>query len=442
MQKITTTLLKWIVVGSLMMAPLFVFGGMPLSVATAQNVTAESLNAEIKRLRRDLRDLQQLMLQQSGNNDAVERIKSDVSGNVYEQMNTLDASMADMATRLEDIEGDSLEAKRKFEKLSKDLEFRLQQMSDKVTAVSETMAKGEKINTVSEDVQTLRQIINKQQELIKSQSEAIQRQTKALEDLNAKVQEAVTNSTTAMENSDKAITNSNQALANLEAVSKTTADVAKALKVKQTKAKAVAAKTEPKTEPKTKTEKAKTDGTKSTATAKTDKALDTAKKETPKQQPAQKVATKLPETKPVEGQSKDLKTKYDNSEAHYKKAVDLMSTDKLADAEVLFIEFIKQYPDDKSVDDAKYQYARLLVLRGQNASAGKLFTDIYENHPKSNRRPASLVELARLYEGAGNVNNACAILDVFNDQFASEKTTRTGKIATRLYKGYKCKKPS
>ena len=446
MHKITSTLFKWVMIGCLVIAPMAI---VPIAVmpttAWAQGVSAEALADDIKRLRRDLRDLQQLMLQKSGNNDAVERIKTDVSGSVYEQMNTLDATVGDVAKRLENIEGDSLGFNKKFEKLSKDLEFRLQQLSDQLGAVSEKVDKGEKVDAVSQDVVKLNEIVMNQQALIKSQAEALQRQTEAIEQLTAQVKTALENSNKAMSNSDTAVTNSNQALANLEAVSKTTADVAKALKVKQTKAKvAKATKTEPTakaTKPAQTPDANAGDKSKTDQVAKAD--TDKGTKKAPEKTAEKPKAPQEPlDTTKVAGRSADLQTQYDTPQAHYKKAVDFMSSDKLADAEVLFMEFINQYPNDESVDDAKYQYARLLMLRGQNASAGKLFTDIYENHPKSNRRPDSLVELARLYKGAGNVNNACAILQVFKDQFTEQKTSRSGRYATRLYKDYNCKKSS
>ena len=391
MKKLMMIVSKMIVAGTLVSTSVM----MPVNMANAQSVSNESLNNDIKRLRRDLRDLQQLILQKSGSNDAVNRIKSDVSSSVYEQMSGLENTTVDLASRLENIEGDSLQSKEKFEKLSTDLEFRLQQLSDQLKEISLQVEKAEKVQAVSNTVSDLQKRLLEQQSLIKKQADALNRQADFLQKLTVQV--------------NKSVENSAKALSSAEAAQKTSADVAKELEVQATKAKEV------------KVEKPTID---TSADIKVDEVVE----------------IKVPEeTKKVAGQSEDLKTKYDTAEAHYKAAVDAMSVDNLANAEALFVEFIKQYPGNTSIDDAKYQYGRLLALRGQNADAGQLFTDIYENYPKSNRRSSSLIELAKLYNGAGKVKNACGILDVFNDQFQGEKDTRDGKYVARLYKEYGCK---
>ena len=212
MKKITSTFYHYMVAVALLVTPMVV----PVSVASAQSVAAETLNADIKRLRRDLRDLQQLMFQKSGNNDAVDRIKSEVNSNVYEQMNAIDESINDLARRLENVEGQNKQSTEKVDKLNIDVNFRLQELSDQLKQVTQKAEQGEqdeKMQAVSQEVATLKQTVESQKLIIAQQAELIKL-------LNTKIDEAVNNSNKAIANSDMAINSSNQALAGVDTLSK------------------------------------------------------------------------------------------------------------------------------------------------------------------------------------------------------------------------------
>ena len=127
---------------------------------------------------------------------------------------------------------------------------------------------------------------------------------------------------------------------------------------------------------------------------------------------------------------------------HYKTAIDLMGQEKFKEAEDLFRAFIKIYPNDESVDDAKYFLAGILVDRGESAEGGKLYLDIYSSHSNSNRLSGSLLKLARLYKDGDRIDVACQVLGVLTDSYKDKQygvtVQRDLRTAESLRFDYKC----
>lgn len=75
-----------------------------------------------------------------------------------------------------------------------------------------------------------------------------------------------------------------------------------------------------------------------------------------------------------------------------------------------FKAFIEKNPQDKLVENAKYWYGETLYVRGDFAGASVAFADAYQQNPKGQKAPDSLLKLAMSLASSGKPLDACTSL--------------------------------
>ena len=112
-----------------------------------------------------------------------------------------------------------------------------------------------------------------------------------------------------------------------------------------------------------------------------------------------------------------------NSQEQYDRAFDLLREANYDEAGTAFQAFIAKNPQDKLIDNAKYWYGETLYVRGKFDASAVAFADAYQQNPKGNKAPDSLLKLAMSLEKLGKTQDACTTLDSLKSKYPSASIT-------------------
>jgi tol-pal system protein YbgF len=118
------------------------------------------------------------------------------------------------------------------------------------------------------------------------------------------------------------------------------------------------------------------------------------------------------------------------AEAAYTAALAPVKLKDWPGTEAAMRQFVTDWPKSPRVPAAKYWQGRSLAERGQQAPAAKLFLDVYQNAPRSEKAPDALLGLAGAMNGLGKPQEACRVLDELASAYA-EKLTPALQASTK-----------
>lgn len=119
-------------------------------------------------------------------------------------------------------------------------------------------------------------------------------------------------------------------------------------------------------------------------------------------------APPLPETPPDYGLT---------PQENYDRAFGLLRQANYDEAEKAFKSFIDKNPQDKQLDNAKYWYGETFYARGKFNDAALAFADAYQQSPKGNKAPDSLLKMAMALGKLEKTQDACATLSSLKSQY-------------------------
>lgn len=119
-------------------------------------------------------------------------------------------------------------------------------------------------------------------------------------------------------------------------------------------------------------------------------------------------APALPETPPDYGLT---------PQENYDRAFGLLRQANYDEAEKAFKTFIDKNPQDKQLDNAKYWYGETFYARGKFNDAALAFADAYQQNPKGNKAPDSLLKMAMALGKLEKTQDACATLTSLKSQY-------------------------
>ena len=122
----------------------------------------------------------------------------------------------------------------------------------------------------------------------------------------------------------------------------------------------------------------------------------------------------------------------------YDLALSRLKDGKHEDAEKLFDDFIKSYPDSQSLSNAYFWYAETFFRRNDYDKAAINFLKNYQKFPSSSKAPDALLKLALSLGEMKKNKEACSILHKLDTEFKK----RSGSSIKRAYDAkikYGCK---
>lgn len=91
----------------------------------------------------------------------------------------------------------------------------------------------------------------------------------------------------------------------------------------------------------------------------------------------------------------------------YDRAYSYIKNRDFENAEQAFEQFMKQYPNDDLIENAKYWYAETFYVRGSYDRAARVFAEGYRAYPKGTKAPSNLLKLGMSLAGMGKVEDSC-----------------------------------
>lgn len=91
-------------------------------------------------------------------------------------------------------------------------------------------------------------------------------------------------------------------------------------------------------------------------------------------------------------------------------------------AEPALTDFIAAWPKSTRIPQAQYWLGRSHGERGQFAQAAKVFLEVYQTAPRSERAPDALIGLAKALTGLKKQPNACRVLDELDSVYGAKLT--------------------
>lgn len=92
----------------------------------------------------------------------------------------------------------------------------------------------------------------------------------------------------------------------------------------------------------------------------------------------------------------------------YTRARTLLNNGRLAEAEVAFSDFLRDYPNAETAADSRFWYAFTLLARNNYQPAASGFLDYLNRYPRGPRAPEALVRLGMALGGLQRNQQACA----------------------------------
>ncbi|NWH05572.1 tol-pal system protein YbgF [Desulfobacter latus] len=90
----------------------------------------------------------------------------------------------------------------------------------------------------------------------------------------------------------------------------------------------------------------------------------------------------------------------------YKKGRALLLERNIPQAQTLFSDFVKQFPDHELADNAVYWLGECSYTTGNYETAAKIFKKLVQTYPKSRKVPDALLKTGYCYISIDNVNQA------------------------------------
>ncbi|MCC3862189.1 tol-pal system protein YbgF [Pseudemcibacter aquimaris] len=109
----------------------------------------------------------------------------------------------------------------------------------------------------------------------------------------------------------------------------------------------------------------------------------------------------------------------------YDYAYGLVSNANYAEAEINFLEFLEQHPQDELAGNAQYWLGQTYYARGNYADATRTFLEGMSKYPESSKAPAYLLKVGMSLNLLGEKNDACEVFRELNARFPdSTENTR------------------
>lgn len=117
----------------------------------------------------------------------------------------------------------------------------------------------------------------------------------------------------------------------------------------------------------------------------------------------------------------------DNGDAAYQAAYDLLTKKKYAQASPAFQSFIKKYPNNKNIADARYWLGMVYVVQGQPENAIPQFQAVARKNVQSKRVPDAIYQLAMAYYAKGDTKRAIAGLKLVQEKYPDSTAAKNAK---------------
>ncbi len=107
----------------------------------------------------------------------------------------------------------------------------------------------------------------------------------------------------------------------------------------------------------------------------------------------------------------------------YERAFGLLRQANYDEAEKSFSTFIKKYPQDKLIDNAKYWHAETYYVRAKFGDAAVAFAEAYQQNPKGTKAPDSLLKMAMSLGAIEKTEDACSALSALKSKYPNAAPT-------------------
>lgn len=101
----------------------------------------------------------------------------------------------------------------------------------------------------------------------------------------------------------------------------------------------------------------------------------------------------------------------------YEAAYTMLRGQDYAGAQSAFDAFIKKYPDNSLVPNARYWIGESYYVRNQFEQATRVFAETYQKYPKAPKAPDTLLKLGMSLAGQGKTKDACIALLQLKKQY-------------------------
>lgn len=109
----------------------------------------------------------------------------------------------------------------------------------------------------------------------------------------------------------------------------------------------------------------------------------------------------------------------------YDQAYSLVSNANYVEAEISFLEFLEQYPQDELSGNAQYWLGQTYYARGNYADATRTFLEGMSKYPESSKAPAYLLKVGMSLNLLGEKTEACEVFRELGARFPnSTESTR------------------
>jgi tol-pal system protein YbgF len=111
------------------------------------------------------------------------------------------------------------------------------------------------------------------------------------------------------------------------------------------------------------------------------------------------------------------------AQEQYDRAFSLLRQANYDDAEKAFKTFIDKNPQDKLLDNAKYWHGETFYVRAKFNDAAVAFADAYQQNPKGNKAPDSLLKLGLTLARLDKKDDACTTLAELKKSYPNAPAT-------------------
>jgi tol-pal system protein YbgF len=101
----------------------------------------------------------------------------------------------------------------------------------------------------------------------------------------------------------------------------------------------------------------------------------------------------------------------------YEAAYTLLKNQDYSGAQAAFDAFIKKYPDNTLVPNAKYWTGETYYVRNNFEQATRVFAETYQKYPNAPKAPDTLLKLGMSLAGQGKTKDACIALGQLKKQY-------------------------
>jgi tol-pal system protein YbgF len=109
-------------------------------------------------------------------------------------------------------------------------------------------------------------------------------------------------------------------------------------------------------------------------------------------------------------------------------------------AEQAFRAFLVKYGNDPRAPEVKFELGETLYVQGRFKEAGRMYVDVYKNHPDSRIAPAALLRLGQALRRMGKTKEACKTWATLKERFPDSREAL--RRVPREMKRAKCAKRS